>query len=254
MFPHSPRDDSRDVERAARRMARRAARRAGRSAIHSVLIGGLIVTFGLSLLANNLGLADMSSILRRLWPFALVVVGVAKLFVDRPGSQFWGLVMIFGGLWIYADQRDWIHVPFWAVFGPTVLVLLGVMVVWRAFSTASARADSAETSAYISTSAIMSGSEHRPVTPFEGATLNAIMGGVKLDLSHAEMKGDTATIDVFAVMGGIEIYAPRDWEVTSNVVAFMGATVDERRPGQLSAGKTLIVRGFVMMGGVEIKD
>jgi hypothetical protein len=69
------------------------------------------------------------------------------------------------------------------------------------------------------------------------------------------MQGDTATIDVFAVMGGIEIFAPRDWDVTSKVVAFMGASVDKRRPAQTpTTRKTLVVRGFVFMGGIEIKD
>jgi len=227
-----------------------------RAAYHSVLIGALIVTFGLTLLANNLGWTDMRSVMRQFWPFALVVFGIANLFNDRPGSQFWGLVMIVAGLWIYAAQRDWIQVPFWAVFGPTVLILLGGTVVWRAM-TQPPRAVNAtdEPSAYINTFAVMSGSEHKPSLPFQGANLGAVMGGVKLDLTGAEMNGDTATIDVFAVMGGIEIWAPRDWDVTSKVVTFMGASVDKRRPAQTpTARKTLIVRGFVFMGGIEIKD
>ena len=254
MFP-DPHRHSRfhDPERSARREARRA-RRGNRSTYHSVILGALIATFGLTLLANNLGWADTRSVMRQFWPFALVIFGVANLFNDRSGAHFWGLVMIVAGIWIYAAQRGWIHVPFWAVFGPTVLVLLGAMVVWRAVSIPSARADSDESDAYINSSAIMSGTEHRPLTPFEGATLNSIMGGVKLNLTAAEMKGDTATIDVFVVMGGIEIYAPREWEVTSKVVSFMGATVDERRPGQATGQKTLVIRGFVLMGGVEIKD
>jgi hypothetical protein len=223
-----------------------------RTAFHSVLIGGLIATFGLTLLATNLGWTDLRSVMRQFWPFALVVFGIATLFNDRPGSQFWGLVMIVAGVWIYADQRNWIDVPFWAVFGPTLLVLLGGMVVWRAVS-APPKPD-AETDTYIQTFAVMSGTEHKPSLPFEGANLGAVMGGVKLDLISAEMKGDTATIDVFTVMGGIEIFAPRDWEVTSKVVAFMGASVDKRRPAQPGPRKTLIIRGFVFMGGVEIKD
>jgi hypothetical protein len=229
--------------------------RRNRSAFHSVIVGALIATFGLTLLADNLGWADFRSAMRQLWPFALVVLGIANLFNDRSGSHFWGLVMIVAGIWIYAVQREWIHVPFWAVFGPTLLVLLGGMVVWRAVSAPSSRPDSGESNSYINTFAVMSGSEHKPITPFEGATLNAVMGGVKLDLTGAEMQGDTATIDVFNVMGGIEIFAPRDWEVSSKVVAFMGACVDKRRPGQpTTARKTLVIRGFVFMGGVEIKD
>jgi hypothetical protein len=226
-----------------------------RSGFHAVLIGALIVTFGLTLLANNLGWTDMRSVMRQFWPFALVVFGIANLFNDRPGSQFWGLVMIVGGLWIYAAQRDWIQVPFWAVFGPTVLILLGGTVVWRAISHPDPKPLNGDPSGYINSFVVMSGSEHRPVRPFRGANIGAVMGGVKLDLTGAEIEGDTATIDLFVVMGGVEIYAPRDWEVTSKSVNLMGATEDKRRPpAQPMSGKTLVIRGFVFMGGLEIKD
>jgi hypothetical protein len=42
--------------------------------------------------------------------------------------------------------------------------------------------------------------------------------------------------------------------VSTKVLSIMGETVDKRRPGQPPARKTLVVRGFVLMGGVEIKD
>jgi hypothetical protein len=225
-----------------------------RAAFHAVLIGALIVTFGLTLLANNLGWTDMRSVMRQFWPFALVVFGIATLFNDRPGSQFWGLVLIVAGLWIYAAQRDWIQVPFWAVFGPTVLILLGGTVVWRAISHPEPKPLDGDPSGYINSFVVMSGSEHKPARPIRGANIGAVMGGVKLDLSGAEIEGDTATIDLFVVMGGVELYAPRDWEVTSKAVNLMGATVDKRRPAQQMSGKTLVIRGFVFMGGLEIKD
>jgi predicted membrane protein len=234
-----------------------------RGRFHSLVIGALIATFGMTLLATNLGWTDMRSVMRQFWPFALVILGVANLFTDRSGVRFWGMVLIIAGLWIYASQRDWIHVQFWAVFGPTILILLGATVAWRAIAGPPRTPPPTDTEGnvtpgYISSFAVMSGSEHKPTQPFQGANLGAVMGGVKLDLTGAEMQGDTATIEVFAVWGGIEIFAPRDWDVTSKVVTFMGATVDKRRPAAAAAPgtprKTLVVQGFVLMGGVEIKD
>jgi hypothetical protein len=77
---------------------------------------------------------------------------------------------------------------------------------------------------------------------------------VVLDLSGTHMEGDTATVDVLSVMGGIEIFVPRDWNVTTKVMSFMGACVDKRRPPTMPATKTLIVRGATFLGGIEIKD
>ena len=259
---HDHRRRDRGLGNLGPRVEQEVQRRYGRRGrFHSLVIGGLIATFGLTLLATNLGWTDMRSVMRQFWPFALVVLGLANLFNERQGAKFWGLVMMIAGLWIYAAQRDWIHVQFWAVFGPTILILLGATVAWRAIAGPArppGTAENAEGSGYISSFAAMSGTEHKPTQPFQGANLGAVMGGVKLDLTGAEMQGDTATIEVFAVWGGIEIFAPRDWDVTSKVVTFMGASVDKRRPVAVpppgTPRKTLVVQGFVLMGGIEIKD
>jgi predicted membrane protein len=236
-------------------------RRHGR--VYSLVIGALLATFGVILLATNLGWIDMRAAMRQFWPFALVVVGIAKLVGDNQGRRSFGLIPIFVGLWIYAAQRDWIHVQFWAVFGPAVLIFLGAMVTWRAFAKPprrplAAAADGPGDAGYVSSFSVMSGSEHKPTQPFQGANLGAVMGGVKLDLAGAEMQGDTAIIEVFAVWGGIEIFAPRDWDVASKVVTFMGGSADKRRPAAVlprdMPRKTLVIQGFVLMGGIEIKD
>ena len=101
----------------------------------------------------------------------------------------------------------------------------------------------------------MSGCELRPVSrPFRGADLTAVMGGIKLDLADARMEGDSATVEVFAFWGGIEIYVPPDWTVTSKVTTLLGGFVDKRRPTSVVPTKTLIVRGMVVMGGIEVKN
>lgn len=219
-----------------------------------LVIGSLIALYGLGLLADNLGFGDVRYYMRHAWPAVLVIVGIT-LLIRRDQAHghygFWGTVCIFGGLWAYASQRDWIHVNFWAVLGPTLLVLLGASFVYRAFH--HPRPDTSD--AYIHSFAFMSGNELKPTSaPFHGADLNSVMGGVVLDLTGTQMEGDVATVDVFTLMGGIEIFVPRDWNVTSKVVTFMGACVDKRRPQTLPATKTLVVRGFAFLGGIEFKD
>lgn len=232
-------------------------RRNRHSPAGSVIFGLLIVAFGLTLLANNLGFADVRHALWQFWPFFLIASGIALFFKSEEGQShfsLWGSAMIVGGLWAFASQRGWIHLNFWAAFGPALLVLLGASVIWRAISLPRPEG-SVDGNAYVHSFVVLSGSEHKPAsTPFKGADLTAILGGVKLDLTGAEMEGDVATVDVVAVMGGIEIFVPRDWSVTSKVASFMGAYADKRRPATLPTTKTLIVRGSAVMGGIEVKD
>lgn len=108
---------------------------------------------------------------------------------------------------------------------------------------------------FVRSFAVMSGTELRPVSrPFRGADLSAIMAGIKLDLTDARMDGDTAAIEVFAFWGGIEIYVPPDWTVTSRVATLMGGFIDKRRPTSTVATKTLVITGFVVMSGIEVKN
>jgi hypothetical protein len=108
---------------------------------------------------------------------------------------------------------------------------------------------------FVRSFALMSGCELRPVSrPFRGADLNAIMGGIKLDLTDARMEGDIVTVEVFAFWGGIEIYVPPDWTVVSKVTTLMGGFIDKRRPTSVLPAKTLIVRGMIVMSGIEVKN
>jgi Cell wall-active antibiotics response 4TMS YvqF len=220
-------------------------------AIGVSVFGILLIAAGAVWLGGNLGVLDAHYIFRNFGPAAVFIVGVACLARRRHDTVVWGLILMFVGAWGFATQQQWIKIHFWAVIGPLLLVLAGGSVVWRAFHRTSPEGTG---DAYIRSFAVFSGSELRPTVPFEGADLTAVMGGIKLDLSGAPMARDTAVIDVYAVMGGTEIYVPRDWDVTVRVVTLMAGVSDKRRPSTLPASKHLIIQGVALMGAVEIKD
>jgi hypothetical protein len=219
--------------------------------ISVAILGVLIIAVGAVLLAGNLGVIDAHYVFRNLGPIVLFILGAALLARRRHDQVLFGLVLMFVGAWGFATQQQWIRIHFWAVIGPMMLVLVGGSVVWRAFHRP---APEGAGDAYIRVFAVFSGAELRPTVPFEGADLTAVMGGVKLDLSNAPMARDTAVIDVFALMGGTEIFVPRDWDVTVRVVSLMGGCSDKRRPATGPATRHLIIQGMAVMGGVEIKD
>ena len=257
-----------------------------------LIVGLLIILLGGTLLADNLGWFEARHILRSLWPLALVAVGVAMIrHPQHKRSRAWGWVLVTVGFWIFADKIGWIHVSLGQLILPGILLFVGGVLVFRSlsgppggadptttstgtpntdgtagtngtnhtnqtnqgFSFGSAQAgDSAE---FVRSFAMLSGHELRPVSrPFRGADLNAIMGGIKLDLTSARMEGDNAVIEVFAFWGGVEIYVPPDWTVTSEVTTLLAGFIDKRRPTSVVPTKHLVVKGMVVMAGVEIKN
>jgi predicted membrane protein len=218
-----------------------------------VVFGLIVAAVGLILTAGNLGWIDSRRWLRH-WPLAIVALGVAKVLgsASRSGRLFGGLLM-FVGLWISSGQFLRVDLRLWS---PLILVLVGVLLISRAFErrhqTDTLDAASA-TDASLSAFAFWSGVRRRVASPvFRRADLSAIMGGIELDLRAATTAGGEAVIDVFAMWGGIEITVPGDWQVVNEVVAIMGG-VDDKSTGTPGARHRLVLRGFAIMGGVDVK-
>jgi hypothetical protein len=78
------------------------------------------------------------------------------------------------------------------------------------------------------------------------------MGGLEIDLRDASIKGE-AIIDIFALMGGVEMRVPEDWLIIIDGFPFMGGFEDKTRPPKETT-KRLTIKGTAVMGGVEIKN
>lgn len=62
---------------------------------------------------------------------------------------------------------------------------------------------------------------------FKGGDVKTVMGGAKLDLRRATIT-KSATIDILAILGGIEIIVPRDVVVQSQTSTVLGGVEAER--------------------------
>lgn len=220
------------------------------------------VVFGLGLIAmgvlftlDNVEVFDARDLWRYAWPVLLVVVGLSKVLWPGSGSgRGIGLVLtVIGGLFLLDEDRlGYIRFEFWDLV-PLLLVLIGVSMVWGGLFGRRLRADGAPP--VVNAVSILSGNNVGTSTDaFQGGDLVAFMGGVEVDLSRALISDGPAVIDAFAFWGGIEIRIPRDWAVRSKCIPILGGFDDKSdKPAGTPAG-VLIVKGFAIMGGIEIKN
>lgn len=81
----------------------------------------------------------------------------------------------------------------------------------------------------------------------------SLMGGTALDFREAVLAPGVTDVQVFAVMGGVEIIVPPDVNVESHGIGIMGGfehlvDFDEKD----DAAPTLRITGLAIMGGVDI--
>ncbi|HUX20475.1 MAG TPA: LiaF domain-containing protein [Spirochaetia bacterium] len=81
----------------------------------------------------------------------------------------------------------------------------------------------------------------------------AMMGGVDLDFTDAEMPPGTTEVTIFSVMGGIDIVVPPGLNVEVTGIPLMGS-FDDRSSGMVNPdAPTLRVKGVAIMSGVDVK-
>ncbi|MBA3558679.1 MAG: hypothetical protein H0W30_08780 [Gemmatimonadaceae bacterium] len=83
----------------------------------------------------------------------------------------------------------------------------------------------------------------------------AVMGGAELDMREARFSPGVTEIDVFVVMGGVEISVPPGVRVEIVGSAFMGGfDADAGDASALDPSQPVLrISGVVVMGGVEAK-
>jgi len=219
-----------------------------------LFVGLVILALGGLALLNNFGVVQIANIWR-LWPLILVAVGLAKLLQPRGAhGRFPGALFLIVGLWILMENLGvWPYSlrQLW----PVLIVALGIFLVWGAFHRRREDTTPAEGDSRISSFSILGGATHRNKSQdFRGGEATAILGGCKLDLHQAAIKSGEAVLEIFAMWGGVEIWIPREWQVVIQGAPILGAFEDKTDATSTTGAPRLVVRGAVIMGGVEIKN
>jgi hypothetical protein len=219
-----------------------------------LIIGFGILTLGLLWTLDNLDIMESEPI-TRWWPVVLILIGVVQLLNRRSSKGAGPLVLIvigsvllLGRVGVDLDLGDLI---------PLGLAALGAKLIWDALGRRARVSDATgEPDAELHAFAMLGGVRRQSIArEFRGGDANAIMGGVELDLRNAHMTdGAEATVDAFALWGGVEIFVPPHWRVIGHVLPFMGAFVDKTTPTVGTTGPVLHVRGTAVMGGIEVKN
>ncbi len=240
-----------------------------------VLFGVVVVALGVVWLLRNLGVVevDIGDAIATYWPVVLVIWGVDALASavsvrrgngDRRAGVSWGSALvglILLGLGLVLLGRNlgyyWVSLSvLWRVFWPAVIILIGWSLIRGAAGPGGTHW------------AVMSGIELKnPGWRVEDGNYTALMGGVDLDLSVADIPDGKTQLGLTAIMGGIDVKVPSGIDVECEGTAILGGVkfFDEEGGGIISSRRTaqrgaegsrkkVVIRAWTLMGGVEVKS
>ena len=240
---------------------------------------GLVLMFiGVVFLASNFGLIPMplKSVIIS-WQMLLIFIGVVNLFKRKLIS---GVILIFiGGFFILPKVFPFLNNNFEQNFWPLILIGAGILILLQRVlgpKYFSERWDSEwhphrhhprdfhnqkyskwnTNNGGFSKNSVFGSGEHIVLDPeFKGGDMNAVFGGITLDLRRTSLPVGETILEVNAVFGGITIYVPADWYIETHLDAVFGGFQDNRMPKEpLDTTKKLIITGSCVFGGGELRN
>ena len=223
------------------------------------IISLAIIAAGIILLAENLGM-DIPINVWEWWPLILIFIGIGQLM--RPSAHrqpMSGIILIFVGLVFMGNTLDLFYFNFGDLW-PVFLILAGLSMLsrhsWK-------KNNDISDQDMLNLSMFLGGGEYRFTTKrFKGGKISAIMGGGTLDLTETEMEMNEVEIDVFALMGGLEVRIPKHWHLNVKASPILGGVEDKtfsahmetNSPDFPEKGKRLTLTGTLIMGGLEVRN
>lgn len=237
---------------------------------HNTFAFGLIF-FGVIILLDRAGIIESFSFMD-LWPIILVIIGINTFSKVRNGAShyFIGLAFVLSGGVLLL--RNFELIPYfrisWQIIWPVWLIFIGLKIFINNRDNSNSDNENdgngeninrskGDDEDYIDQTAFLSGTDFRYSSKtLKGGNLSAVMGGCKVILTDADMANDKLTLNVFAFWGGIEIYIPKNWKLNVKGIPIMGAIEHKiiSEENGVRKNKTLIIKGTVIMAGVEIKS
>jgi len=216
--------------------------------------GVVLVTLGLLLIANNLGIIPffIKQLIFR-WEMILIGIGVINLF--RPQKKHIGYILITIGVFFMLPDFFGFPVSFRRNFWPVIFVVIGGIILFRRNKL---RGSNFENDNQLDEVAIFGGGKRKIMTQdFRGGSVISIFGGAEIDLTESTLADGNNAIEMLSIFGGTKLIVPVEWNVKIEVVSIFAGFNDKRsdRPDyRYDQQKVLYIRGFVLFAGGEIRS
>lgn len=208
-----------------------------------------MLLFGLGALLDGLNVLAFWDLFGTWWPILLIIGGVTVLLNDL--RQFiWSLIIVAVGIVLQLRNLEIVDVNIFAIFWPAVIIAIGLSIIFNKVSAPkNIRVQDID-----DVNAIFAGSESVNTSKnYQGGRASAVFGGVSIDLRDAIIKKE-ATLNVFALCGGIELKIPRGWRVQTQVFPILGGVDIKPSTTDITEdGPVLVITGTVALGGVEVR-
>lgn len=221
---------------------------------NSIIWGIILIAVGALFALNALKITNINIFFDGWWTLFIIIPCAVGLVTER--EKLGNLIGLAVGVFLLLCSRDILSFSIlWKLLVPVIIVIIGLKMLLSGILGNKAN----EILANLKTSeskpkvgcATFSGCDlNYDNQVFEGAELNAILGGVECNLKNAIIDKDCA-IKASAIFGGIDILVPDNINVKVNSTSIFGGI--SNKTSSHKDAPTLYVSGTCLFGGIDIK-
>lgn len=221
----------------------------------NILWGICFIVIGIIVLLNSLGVANINIFFKGWWTLFIIVPSFIGLIKDD--DKVWSLFFLALGVALLLVSRGIVDMAIIAkcIF-PALLIIIGINIIFKDKINSKVNDKIKEINKSDSNSeeyyATFSGQKlDFSNQELKNVKLNAIFGGIDLDLRKAEIKQDVV-LEVCAVFGGVDIKVPKNVSVKVQSNSIFGGV--SNKANTKDAKVVIYVKAMCMFGGCDINE
>jgi len=105
---------------------------------------------------------------------------------------------------------------------------------------------------------ILGGGEFFPGSAsLDNSHVVCVLGHTEIDIRNINPQAEVIEINVLSIMGDVQVKVPSNWQVRVKALPFLGAVTNqtfyhsEQHP---LPGKTLVINGLALIGGIDVSN
>ena len=220
----------------------------------NIIWGIVLVVLGFALCLSALDLIDFDLFFDGWWTLFIIIPSFISIFTED--NKTTSIIFLIVGILLLLACQDIIDFSLMGkLIAPIIIIIIGLSLLFRnAFNTSinkSIASINSTSKAKEEYTAVFAGQDVKlDNEEFHGTSINAVFGGVKLDLRNAVIKEDVV-INGRAVFGGIDIYTPDNVNVQIKSNSVFGGVDNKNKNNDKEF--TIYIDATCVFGGIDIK-
>lgn len=224
------------------------------SNLSKILWGVVLIVIGVIIGTNSLGFTNINIFFEGWWTLFIIVPCFIS-FIKGPSRTASVIGLVIGVALLLCAQGIVTFSIIRKLIIPFIFVMIGLGFIFKDFfnSKINEKIKSLNKSGLKEYAATFGENKvDMSNEVFEGADLNAVFGGVELNLINSEIR-DEQIVNATAIFGGITIKVPQNVNVKVKSTSIFGGVDNKIKNINGENIPTIYVNAFCMFGGVDIK-